>query len=151
MFPPLQICHYDEWGKMASRTFGLIRNFCTKYRIRGLPFLCQIWCIVRHFGKQGEISGAACLGWKLFLCWYKPGLYMIGYWTGKIILKLLPFWISNEELQEWEIQMKTKTNTSQLLRGVTLLWIFPLLIFLIQLAERREFQNDFSCSVPYHI
>ena len=23
--------------------------------------------------------------------------------------------------------------------------------FLIQLAERREFQNNFSCSVPYHI
>ena len=37
-----------------------------------------------------------------------PGLYMIGYGTGKIILKLPPFWILNEELQELEIQMKTK-------------------------------------------
>ena len=44
-----------------------------------------------------------------------PGLYMIGYGTGKIILKLLPFLILNEELQEREIQMKTQTNTSQLL------------------------------------
>ena len=32
---------------------------------------------------------------------------MIGYGTGKIISKLPPFWISNEELQEREIQMKT--------------------------------------------
>ena len=30
-------------------------------------------------------------------------------------------------------------------------WIFPLMIFLVQSAERREFQNIFSCSVPYHI
>ena len=80
-----------------------------------------------------------------------PGLYMIRDGTRKIILKLPPFWTSNEELQEREIQMKTKTDISQLLRSVTLLWIFPLLIFLVQLAERREFQNNFSCSIPYHI
>ena len=56
---------------------------------------------------------------------------MIGYGTGKIILKLPPFWISKEELQEREIQMKTQTqtNTSQLLRSITLLWLlnFPAL------------------------
>jgi hypothetical protein len=34
---------------------------------------------------------------------------MIGYGTGKNILKLPPFRISNEELQEQEIEMKTKT------------------------------------------
>ena len=28
---------------------------------------------------------------------------------------------------------------------------FLLLIFLVQSAERREFQNIFFCSVPYHI
>ena len=42
---------------------------------------------------------------------------MIGYGTGKIILKLPPFLILNEELQEREIQIqmktKTQTNTSQ--------------------------------------
>ena len=27
-------------------------------------------------------------------------------------------------------------------------WIFPLLIFLIQLAERQKFQNNISCSIP---
>ena len=30
-------------------------------------------------------------------------------------------------------------------------WIFPLLIFIVQSAERQEFQNNFSSSVPYHI
>ena len=32
----------------------------------------------------------------------------------------------------------------------TLLWN-PLLIFLVQLAERWKFQNKFSCSVTFHI
>ena len=44
--------------------------------------------------------------------WFFPGLYTIGYGTGKINLKLLPFLISNEELQERVIQMKTKTQTN---------------------------------------
>ena len=46
---------------------------------------------------------------------------MIGYGTGKIILKLPPFWISNKQLQKQEIQMKNK-NTS-----VTLFLTFPAL------------------------
>ena len=40
------------------------------------------------------------------------GCYMIGYERGKFVLKLPPFWIMNEELQERENskhQMKTKT------------------------------------------
>ena len=43
-----------------------------------------------------------------------PGLYMIGYGKGKIILKFSPFFRLNEENQEQEIQiqnqMKTKKN-----------------------------------------
>ena len=35
---------------------------------------------------------------------------MIGYGTRKIILKLPPFWITNEELQEREIQNQMKTK-----------------------------------------
>ena len=41
----------------------------------------------------------------------------------------------NKELQEREIQNQMNT----------------LLIFLVQSAERREFQNNFSSSIPYHI
>ena len=45
---------------------------------------------------------------------YVPGLHMIGYGKGKIILKFPPFFRLNEENQEREIQnqnqMKTKTN-----------------------------------------
>ena len=44
---------------------------------------------------------------------------------------------------------KIQTSTPQLLQSVTLLWIFLLLLFLVQLTERREFQNNFSCSIPY--
>ena len=42
-----------------------------------------------------------------------PGLYMIWYGKGKIILKFKPFFRLNEEYQELEIQnqMKTKTKT----------------------------------------
>ena len=51
--------------------------------------------------------------------------HMIGYGTGKIFWNYHPaaFWTLNEELQEWEIQMKTKTQekTSQLVRSLTLL------------------------------
>ena len=36
---------------------------------------------------------------------------MIGYGTGKIILKLPPFWFSNEEPQEHE--NKKQTNTAK--------------------------------------
>ena len=40
--------------------------------------------------------------------------------NGKIILKLvIPFWILNEELQEWEIQMKTQIKTFHLLENAT--------------------------------
>ena len=28
---------------------------------------------------------------------------------------------------------------------------FPLLKFLVQNSKRRQFQNNFSCSIPYHI
>ena len=51
----------------------------------------------------------------IYLLWpsrAQPGLYMIGYGTRKIILKLPPFFRLNEENQEWENskhQMKTKT------------------------------------------
>ena len=41
---------------------------------------------------------------------FYPGLYMIGYGKGKIILKFPPFFRLNEENQEWENskhQMKT--------------------------------------------
>ena len=75
---------------------------------------------------------------------------MIGYRTIKIILKLPPFWIMNEELQEREIQNQMKTKTKTFCFHL-MFWIFPLLIFLIQSAERREFRNNFSSSVPYHI
>ena len=68
---------------------------------------------------------------------------MIGYGTRKIILKLPPFLIMNEELQEREIQNQIKTKT--------FLFSFDVLIFLIQSEERQEFQNNFSFSVPYHI
>ena len=67
---------------------------------------------------------------------------MIGYGKGKIILKFPPFFRLNEENQEWgnsKHQMKTKTLN------------FLLLIFLVQSEEMREFQNNFSFSVPYHI
>ena len=43
-----------------------------------------------------------------------PGLYMIGYGKGKIILKFPPFFRLNEENQERENskhQMKAKTKT----------------------------------------
>ena len=42
-----------------------------------------------------------------------PGLYMIGYGKGKIILKFPPFFRLNEENQEqeWEIQNQMKTKT----------------------------------------
>ena len=53
----------------------------------------------------------------------------------EIFLKLSSFWI----------QMKTQMYMSQLL------WIFLLLIFLVQLAKRQEFQNNFSKSLLYHI
>ena len=36
-------------------------------------------------------------------------------------------------------------------RAGKLILNFPLLIFLIQSEEKREFQNNFSFSVPYHI
>ena len=75
--------------------------------------------------------------------WFNSGLYMIGYGTRKIILKSPPFWIMNEELQEREIQKRFCFHL--------MFWIFPLLIFLVQLAERREFPNNLSCSVHYHI
>ena len=74
---------------------------------------------------------------------------MIGYGKGKIILKFPPFFrlnLENQGRENSKHQMKTKTKTF-----LFLFWIFPLLIFLVQFAERREFQNNFSSSVPYHI
>ena len=41
---------------------------------------------------------------------FYPGLYMIGYGKGKIILKFPPFFRLNEEYQEWEIQNQMKTK-----------------------------------------
>ena len=79
-----------------------------------------------------------------------PGLYMIGYGKGKIILKFPPFFRLNEENQELENskhQMKIKTKSF----CFHLILNFPLLIFLVQSEERREFQNNISFSVPYHI
>ena len=46
---------------------------------------------------------------------------------------------------------KTTNKHISVTAKCNILWIFPLLIFLVQLAERREFQKNFSCSVPYHI
>ena len=54
---------------------------------------------------------------------------MLGYRTEKITLRLLPFLISNKELQE-QLKIKTQTNISpwsQLLWSATLLWVFLLL------------------------
>ena len=44
-----------------------------------------------------------------------PGLYMIGYGKGKIILKFPPFFRLNKENQEREIQNQMKTKTKWLL------------------------------------
>ena len=73
---------------------------------------------------------------------------MIGYGKGKLFwnCRRFEFRMRNFLLQEREIQMKT--NSSQLLRSITLLWIFPLLIFLVQSEERREFQNNFPFPYP---
>ena len=73
---------------------------------------------------------------------------MIGYGKGKIILKFPPFFRLNEENKERENskhQIKTKSFCLHLNLN------FLLLIFLVQSEERREFQNNFSFSVPYHI
>ena len=76
---------------------------------------------------------------------------MIGYGRGKIILKFPPFCRLNEELQEREIQNINWKQKQKRFWFHLMFWIFLLLIFLIQSAERREFQNNFSSSVPYHI
>ena len=52
--------------------------------------------------------------------WAAPGLYLIGYRTGKIILNLPPFLISNEEFQERKIQMKNKHISVAAKRNITL-------------------------------
>ena len=64
-----------------------------------------------------------------------PGLYMIGYGRGKIILKFLHFCRLNEENQERENskhQMKTKTKSF----CFHLILNFPLLKFLIHNSKR---------------
>ena len=61
-----------------------------------------------------ELKYAKKVEFKLLGQSPQPGLYMIGYRTGKNILKFLPFCRLNEENQEWENskhQMKTKTKT----------------------------------------
>ena len=58
----------------------------------------------------------------------------------------------NEELQEREIQIQNQMKTKTFLFSFDVL-NFPALdlIFLSHFADRREFQNNFSSSVPYHI
>ena len=48
-----------------------------------------------------------------YIC--NPGLYMIGYGKGKIILKFPPFFRLNKEYQEREIQNQMKTKTKMFL------------------------------------
>ena len=49
--------------------------------------------------------------------WYLPKTSVkwdrVGTETGKNISKLPPFWFSNEEIQEYEIQMKTTMQTKK--------------------------------------
>ena len=54
---------------------------------------------------------------------------MIGYGTGKIFWNYHPaaFWTLNEELQEWEIQMKTKTKHMSLAGKCNIALNFPTL------------------------
>ena len=70
----------------------------------------------------------------------KPGLYMIGYGKGNIILKVPPFFRLNEENKKRENsrhQMKTKTVCFCFCFHLIL--NFLLLIFLVQSEERLEF------------
>ena len=76
-----------------------------------------------------------------------PGLYMIGYGEQeKIFLNF-----------EWGTSRAGNSKSNENKNVVfffgfhLMFWIFPLLIFLVQSEERREFQNNFSFSVPYHI
>ena len=83
----------------------------------------SIWMVTRRKGSFGSRFGywVASTGagiqfygrlyFSVFDRWV-PGLYMIGYGKGKIILKFPPFFWLNEENQEQENskhQMKTKT------------------------------------------
>ena len=72
---------------------------------------------------------------------------MIGYGTEKYVLKLPPFWISNKEFLRMgnpNENKNAKANTSQFhFYEVPHHNIIPC-------SERREFQNNLSCSVPNH-
>ena len=68
---------------------------------------------------------------------------MIGYGKGKIILKFPPIFRLIEENQELEIQNQMKTKP--------FLFSFDVLNFPALSEEMREFKNNFSFSVPYHI
>ena len=64
----------------------------------------------------------------LQITWSSPGLYMIGYGKGKIILKFPPFFGLNEENQEREIQNQMITKTKPFLFSFDVL-NFPALDF----------------------
>ena len=66
---------------------------------------------------------------------------MIGYWRRKFILKLLPFWIINEELQEHEIQSNKNIGITYLFQ--LMFWIFLLLKFFIHISKRPSWLREF--------
>ena len=118
----------DRRRQRVSCTSKPIRSIVV-FQIRSLHFYCtlnfayfQNHLIVKILPETIHLPFSS-LGFLLLLSKrlriLDSDLYVIGYGVGKIILKLLPFWISNEDPQERQSQMKTKsqTNTSQWLRG----------------------------------
>lgn len=71
---------------------------------------------------------------------YDKGLYMIGYETGKIILKFPPFFnLERGTLNLWNSCCKVYKQ------------YFEFSCYWYSSFYGREFQNNFACSVPYDI
>ena len=79
--------------------------------------------------------------------YYVPGLYMIGYGKGKIILKFPPFFRLNEENQELE-NLKHEMKTKTFCFCFHLILNFLLLKFLVHNSKHGNFKIIFLVLYP---